>query len=201
MNSVSVFSVIFLVVSLLVLIGGVLLLVFGISSTIKGKKRIGRIVAGGILIFYGLASSVISLMFVSVIGRTDTLSMATKESGTVSLVTTALKQNDAETLAEAFAKEGYSGDAPDKADAEEILKLIEGKVRNVQISTTGIKFKNENSCTTYRIVVITEEEKKYTITAYIMSASDDERYLGVQRISMKDLDGLLYEAGTTPSFN
>ena len=201
MTTISTFGVVFLAVSILVLIGGTLLLVFGISSTIKGKKRIGRIVAGGIMIFYGLATTFLSLIFVASVARTDTVSMATKESGSMQLIMTALKENDAQALEESFAKYGYSGEAPYKEDAAGLLKLIEGKVTSVEPSPTGVKFKNKNHCTTYKFIVHTDADQKYTVIAYVLTACSDERYLGVQRIRLTQNNEVLYEAGTVPDFN
>jgi len=201
MNSISTFGIVFLAISILVLIGGTLLLVFGISSTIKGKKRIGRIVAGGIMIFYGLATTVLSLIFVRSFIGTDSVGMAKQQSESMQLVMTALKENDAESLKDSFAKVGYSGEAPYPEDAAEFLKLIEGTVTSVEPSPTGVKFKNKDHCTTYKFVVRTDGDEKYTVTVDIITASSNDDYLGVQRIRLTKDGELLYEAGTAPSFN
>ena len=201
MNTISTFGIVFLAISILVLIGGTLLLIFGISSTIKGKKRIGRIVAGGIMIFYGLTTTILSLIFMASVAGTDPVAKAEKESGSMQLVMTAIKENDPESLEEAFAKEGYSGEGPYKQDAAELLKLIEGSVISVEPSPIGVKFHNKEHCTTYKFVVRTDSDGTYIVTADVITATSQEQCLGVQRIRLTKDGELLYEAGTSPSFN
>lgn len=199
MTSLTFASTLFLIMSLLLLAGGVLLLVFGIIGTVKGKRYIGRIITGGILLFFGLATTVLSIMFVKATAGTNPTLMAENESGTFFSVMTALKENDAQSLEESFAKEGCSGEAPYKEDAAEFLKLIEGKVTSVDPSPIGIKFKNGEKCTTYKYIVRTDADKVYVVTAEIMTSSSNDRCVGVQKIRLTENGELLYEAGTSPS--
>ena len=199
MTSLTFASTLFLIMSLLLLAGGVLLLVFGIIATVKGKKRIGFIITGGILLFFGLATTVLSIMFVKATAGTNPALMAENESGAFFSLMTALKENDAQSLEESFAKEGCSGEAPYKEDAAEFLKLIEGKVTSVDPSPIGIKFKNGEKCTTYKYIVRTDADKVYVVTAEIMTSSSNDRCVGVQKIRLTENGELLYEAGTSPS--
>ncbi|MCR5340800.1 MAG: DUF5104 domain-containing protein [Saccharofermentans sp.] len=200
MTQLTAASTFFLIMSLLLLAGGVLLLVFGIIGTVKGKRYIGRIITGAILTFFGMATLILSIMFVGATAGTDPKTMAENESGAFFSLMTALKDKDAQSLEESFAKEGCSGEAPYKEDAAEFLKLIEGKVTSVDPSPTGVKFHNKNRCTSYKFIVRTDADKEYIITAAIMTSSSNEGYIGVQQIRLMENGELLYEAGTYPDF-
>ena len=131
-SSVTTMGIVLVAVSILAFIGGVLLLIFGILSTIKGKKRIGRIVIGAILLFNGLVMSIVSGMLTITAGRIETDVNDKSSVYSLSRIEAAFYNKNPEMLAMALAENGYSGDAIEAKDAKVInfKRLADAIIKN-----------------------------------------------------------------------
>ena len=123
-SSVTTMGIVLVAVSILAFIGGVLLLVFGILSTIKGKKRIGRIVSGAILLFNGLVMSIVTGMLTVVAGGIETDMNDKSSTYSLAHIEAAFYNKNPEMLAMALAETGYSGDAIEQKNAKELIESI-----------------------------------------------------------------------------
>ena len=98
-------------VGLLLFAGGVLLLVLSIISTVKGKRRIGGIVGGAIMLVGGISVGFTFGMFAVTAGLISSSSADTAQiAAMTSHIQSALNDNDADALYELFSKESYSGE-------------------------------------------------------------------------------------------
>ena len=193
-------SIVLVAVSILAFIGGVLLLVFGILSTIKGKKRIGRIVIGAILLFNGLVMSIVTGMLTITAGRIETDVNDKSSVYSLSRIEAAFYNKNPEMLAMALAENGYSGDAIEAKDAKELIGNIEGNVISVKYSSNGIEFHNSTRSATYEFRVTTTE-KQYIVYVNIITSDSNKNYMGIQYIRMTEDGETLSEFGTKPDLN
>lgn len=199
-TSVTVMGIVLVCISILAFIGGVLLLIFGILSTIKGKKRIGRIVIGAILLFNGLVMSIVSGMLTITAGRIETDMNDKSSVYSLSRIEAAFYNKNPEMLAMALAENGYSGDAIEAADAKELIGNIEGNVISVKYSSNGIEFHNSTRSAAYRFNVTTTE-KQYIVYVNIITSDSNKNYMGIQYIRMTEDGETLSEFGTKPDLN
>lgn len=202
MNStgVSVYGVAFLIISLLVFTVGVLLLIFGISSTIKRKKSIGRIVAGGILVIHGLVLTFFSVMIV-LSGASNKIAMNSEDVNEMnSRIIAALESNDPDEMAALSARSGYSGDVPDLSGMNDFFFHIDGKITSVNGQPVGSAYRNKVTSYTFWYAVKTDSSKSYTVQIDFIVSSPDESHIGVQQIILKDGRDVIGKYGTKPDF-
>ncbi len=193
-------GIVLVAVSILAFIGGVLLLVFGILSTIKGKKRIGRIVIGAILLFNGLVMSIVTGMLTIMAGGIETDMNDKSSTYSLAHIEAAFYNKNPEMLAMALAETGYSGDAIEKEKAKELIEYIDGNVIRVKYSSNGIAFHNSTHSAKYEFRVTTSE-KQYIVYMSIITSASNKDYVGVQYIRMSEDGETVFEAGTKPVLN
>ena len=120
-DGLTIIGIIGLVAGFLLLAGGIVLLVISIIKTAKGKRRIGGIVGGGIMIFGSL------MLMITVGSFAFTASMLYSAPYSHNLesipenIMTALTDKDTVYFSHLFAKESYSGEALAKEDADTII--------------------------------------------------------------------------------
>lgn len=189
-------------VGLLLFAGGVLLLVLSIISTVKGKRRIGGIVGGGIMLIGGISVGFTFGMFAVTAGLISSSSADTAQiAAMTSHIQSALNDNDADTLYELFSKESYSGEPLEYDDAETICSYIEGDVKSVTYEPTSISVENGTHATEYKYTIVTEDGDKYTLYIHVIEVSDTEEYVGIQHIKMYKGMRVLCNVGTAPVFD
>ena len=189
-------------VGLLLFAGGVLLLVLSIISTVKGKRRIGGIVGGGIMLIGGISVGFTFGMFAVTAGLISSSSADTAQiAAMTSHIQSALNDNDADALYELFSKESYSGEPLEYDDAETICSYIEGDVKSVTYEPTSISVENGTHATEYKYTIVTEDGDKYTLYIHVIEVSDTEEYVGIQHIKMYKGMRVLCNVGTAPVFD
>ena len=189
-------------IGLLLFAGGVLLLVLSIISTVKGKRRIGGIVGGGIMLIGGISVGFTFGMFAVTAGLISSSSADTAQiAAMTSHIQSALNDNDADALYELFSKESYSGEPLEYEDAEEICSYIEGDVKSVTYEPTSISVENGTHATEYKYTIVTEDGDKYTLYIHVIEVSDTEEYVGIQHIKMYKGMRVLCNVGTAPVFD
>lgn len=189
-------------VGLLLFAGGILLLVLSIISTVKGKRRIGGIVGGGIMLVGGISVGFTFGMFAVTAGLISSSSADTAQiAAMTSHIQSALNDNDADALYELFSKESYSGEPLEYDDAETICDYIKGDVESVTYEPTSISVENGTHATEYKYTIVTEDGDKYTLYIHVIEVSDTEEYVGIQHIKMYKGMNVLCNVGTAPVFN
>ena len=189
-------------VGLLLFAGGVLLLVLSIISTVKGKRRIGGIVGGGIMLIGGISVGFTFGMFAVTAGLISSSSADTAQiAAMTSHIQSALNDNDPDALYELFSKESYSGEPLEYDDAETICSYIEGDVKSVTYEPTSISVENGTHATEYKYTIVTEDGDKYTLYIHVIEVSDTEEYVGIQHIKMYKGMRVLCNVGTAPVFD
>lgn len=189
-------------VGLLLFAGGVLLLVLSIISTVKGKRRIGGIVGGGIMLIGGISVGFTFGMFAVTAGLISSSSADTAQIAAMpSKIQSALNDNDPDELYSLFSEESYSGEPLEYEDAEEICDNIKGDVEAVTIEPLSISVENGTHSTEYKFTVVTEKGAKYTLYIHVIEVSDTDEYVGIQHIKMYKGMDVLCNVGTAPVFD
>ena len=189
-------------VGLLLFAGGVLLLVLSIISTVKGKRRIGGIVGGAIMLVGGISVVFTFGMFAVTAGLISSSSADTAQiAAMTSHIQSALNDNDADALYELFSEESYSGEPLEYEDAEEICDYIKGDVKDVTFEPMSISVENGTHATEYKYTIVTEDGDKYTLYIHVIEVSDTEEYVGIQHIKMYKGMNVLCNVGTAPVFD
>ena len=189
-------------VGLLLFAGGVTLLVLSIINTVKGKRRIGGIVGGGIMLIGGISVGFTFGMFAVTAGLISSSSADTAQiAAMTSHIQSALNDNDADALYELFSKESYSGEPLEYDDAETICDYIKGDVKDVTFEPMSISVENGTHATEYKYTIVTENGDKYTLYIHVIEVSDTEEYVGIQHIKMYKGMNVLCNVGTAPVFD
>lgn len=189
-------------VGLLLFAGGVLLLVLSIISTVKGKRRIGGIVGGAIMLVGGISVGFTFGMFAVTAGLISSSSADTAQIAAMpSKIQSALMKNDPDALCELFSEESYSGEPLEYEDAEMICDNIKGNVETVMIEPLSITTENGTHSTEYKFTVVTEKGAKYTLYIHVIEVSDTDEYVGIQHIKMYKGMDVLCNVGTAPVFD
>ena len=184
--SIVTFGTVMLILSLIFAVAGILLLVFGIIKTVKGKKRIGMIVTGGIFTLIGLPMLLVSLIFTVSSGRISRdMNSAVSTSSALRLTMDAFKSNDPDELYKIFAKEGYTGDALTREDAEEFFSQINGKVKDIDVTGSGLFSNNGTKSTEYTFVIRTDTGERYMVTFEYMTQDSNQNCVGIQYLRLK----------------
>ena len=201
-QSVMLVGIIGVAVGLLLFAGGVLLLVLSIINTVKGKRRIGGIVGGGIMLIGGISVGFTFGMFAVTAGLISSSSADTAQiAAMTSHIQSALNDNDADALYELFSEESYSGEPLEYEDAEEICDYIKGDVKDVTFEPMSISVENGTHATEYKYTIVTEDGDKYTLYIHVIEVSDTEEYVGIQHIKMYKGMNVLCNVGTAPVFD
>lgn len=197
----TIFGVIGLVAGILMLVGGILLLVFGIISTVKGKKRIGRIVGGGILVFVGLQFAIMFGMFSILGGATLAMPQSDNYVEIAEDFEEVFEDNDPHALMAYFAEDGYSGPALDLYEATEVFACLGSDIKSVDSTVQGISMKNGTYNVQYVLTIKTEDGDKYTVYIDYITTSSDKDYIGIQHIRVKGFGKTLCEVGKKPDLD
>lgn len=201
MSSLLAFIAVMLGISTIVFLVGILIIVLAVIKTVKGEKRIGRIVTGGIITFIALCSlAACIVMFIS--GAATKREMddpRTERFGDD--ITDAFEDNDPYLLAATFAYEGYTGDALTYDDAEDIFDYMDGEVESVTYIVNGASHHKDYDSIRYEFLVTTDEHETYDIIIHCITDGPESEYIGVQNIKIK-VDGKLREEyGEQPDFS
>ena len=154
-----------------IFITGLILLIVSVVKTVKGKQKIGGIIAGsimtvlGFILMFYFGMLLIFGGFAYGIASNATAAGFEKEFGSV------LEDEDSNELYKLFAKEGYSGDALTQEDADEICELIDN-TRFRSVNSTGTSWHNDVKAINYKCVFADKKTNK-TITlnaSYIVQA-------------------------------
>ncbi|MBP5775097.1 MAG: DUF5104 domain-containing protein [Clostridiales bacterium] len=197
--SVVTFGIVMLIVSIIVSVAGILLLVFGIIKTVKGKKRVGMIVSGGILTLIGMPFVLVSLLF-NVYGSNIRRAMNTpsENSSTLRITMDAFKSNDPDELYKLFAKEGYTGEALTREDAKEFFSMIDGKVTKIDVTGSGLFVNHGTKSTEFTYLIGTDKGERYSVTFDYMTKDSNQNCIGIQYLRLKQGRDTLCVFGKEP---
>lgn len=189
-------------VGLLLFAGGVTLLVLSIINTVKGKRRIGGIIGGAIMLVGGISVGFTFGMFAVTAGLISSSSADTAQIAAMpSKIQSALMKNDPDALYELFSEKSYSGEPLEYEDAEEICDYIKGDVKDVTFEPMSISVENGTHATEYKYTIVTENNARYTLYIHVIEVSDTEEYVGIQHIKMYKGMNVLCNVGTAPVFD
>lgn len=201
-QSITAVGIFGIVAGLLLFAGGVLLLVLSIISTVKGKRRIGGIVGGGIMLIAGISVGFTFGMYALMAGfLSSNAAVAPEIAAMPSKIQSALMKNDPDALYSLFSEESYSGEPLEYEDAEAICDNIKGDVEAVTIEPLSITAENGTHSTEYKFTVVTEKGAKYTLYIHVIEVSDTDEYVGIQHIKMYKGMDVLCNVGTAPVFD
>lgn len=196
----SVFGIVFLIVALMMIAGGVILIVFSVLKTIRGEKRIGRIVGGGILTFFGIMGIIYAFLFFVLGTAADFQAPSQSTLLMMSKTTSALVTKDSAALAELCAEESYSGNEISRNDTTELFDYIDGDVKAVSNELKGTAFYNDTKNITYKYIVSTKDGDKYVIMIDYITEGNDE-YVGIQHITLEEDGDTICEYGAKPKLH
>lgn len=188
-------------VSLLMLIGGVILLVISVVKTVKGKKKIGGIVAGGIMTLLGLITVFYTFGMVLLGGYAGIMATSSEASKIQYKITSAIEDKDADDLSDLFAKRSYSGDEIKPEDAEQLLSYLEDYEISSK-SIAGTSWHNDIKEVEYKYVLENDDGDKSTLIFYCITLANDSnrKYVGIQYIKLTQGKSIT-EYGTKPKLN
>lgn len=198
---ISIVGIIGVIVGFLLFAGGTALLVISIIKTIKGKRRIGGIVGGGIMLFGSILLVFYFGMFALTSAMLNSMPYAKPLEYYNSSIFSSLYAKNSDQLAYLFAKESYSGDALEKEDAATIFGYIEGDVKSINSEALEVPYKSDIYASYCKYNIITEDSEKYVIYIYYFYGCDNDDYLGIQYIKIYEGNELLEEFGTIPDLD
>lgn len=190
-----------LIIFSLLLIGGLILLIISIIKTVKGKKKIGGIVAGGIMTVIGLIMVFYSGMMLflgSYANGTATSSEVTKMQRKI---TAAIEEKDEDGLAGLFASRSYSGVEIEPEDAKQLFSYLDDYEISYK-TIAGTSYHNDIREVEYKYILKNDDGDKSTLFFYfIIKANDSHQdYVGIQYIHLNQGKSVT-EFGTRPDLN
>ena len=185
-------------VSLLLLIGGVILLVISVVKTVNGKKKIGGIVAGGVMTLLGLIFIFNTFGMVLLGGYAGAMATSSEASKIQYNITKAIEAKDADDLSDLFAKRSYSGDEIELKDAEQLFGYLED-YEITSKTIVGTSFHNDIREVEYKYVLENDDGDKSTLFFYCITVANDSnrKYVGIQYIQLNQGKSVT-EYGTKP---
>ena len=190
-----------LIFFVLMLAVGVILLVVSVSKTVKGKKWIGGIIAGGILTFIGFIMVIYSGMMIAMGGYADMIATSSEASRIQKKITDSIEEKDEDDLVKLIAETSYSGEEIMHQDIEQLFTYIE----DYEISSKSIvstSFHNDIKEVKYKYILKSDDGDKCTIFFYCITRAKDENseYIGIQYIQLNQGKSVA-EYGTIPDLN
>lgn len=195
-----VICLIILIVFVCLLIGGCILLIVGIKSTVKGKKRIGSIVSGAIMIFFGGIFAICTLMFMSLGGMAVATSQDAGTKQHFERIQTAIEKSNRSALAEEFAHYSYSGEELSPVAADKIIAFLGDDV-DVEGKMTGFASHNDLRVVNYVFYVTNSDGEKYSVECQCITKASNEDFIGIQYIKVTQNRKTRLEFGTKPHFS
>ena len=194
-------GIIGVIAGLLLFTGGTVLLIISILKTVKGKRRTGGIIGGGIMIFVSIMFMISFGMYIITAGMLYDAPYSRALESLGSNILTALNDKDSDFLAHLFAKESYSGEALKKEDAETVFGYIDGDIKNIRTEAVSATFKNGTYAMQDKYTIATEDSGEYIIYISFIYGSDNKYYEGIQHIQMYKGEEVLEEFGKVPDLN
>ena len=197
---ITVIGIVMLIAGVLMLAGGIILLVLSIKSTVGGKKRIGGIVWGGILIVLSVLAFIYGLMMIVLNGISNSVMTDTYTNLAAHNITVAVEVKAEDALYDLCAKKSCSGDVIEEEDIEDLIDNIIGDVKTVDYTMTGFTSKNSAVCVSLKFKIQTADEE-YTMYVDYITQSSKDNIRGIQRVMLKDEDGKVCEFGKKPDLS
>lgn len=188
MQGIETFMVIWIiaiVIFLSITTAGIIILVTSILKTVKGNKKIGGIIAGGVMIAMGLFMTFYSGSMLLVGGYVDLIATSSEASRIERKLTDAIAEKDEEALSDLFASRSYSGDEIHPEDAEQLFDYLE----DYEISSNkivGTSFHNDIKEVEYKFILENDDGEKSTLIFYCITKANNsnKKYVGIQYIQL-----------------
>lgn len=195
------FGIVGLIVFSLLITAGVILLIVSIIKTVKGKKKIGGIIAGGVMTFIGLIMVIYSATMLFMGGYAEAMATSSEASKIQYKITTAIEKRDDEGLADLFASRSYSGQEIEPEDSEQLFSYLD----DYEISSKSIvstSFHNDIKEVEYKYILKNDDGDKSTLFFYCITKANDsnKKYVGIQYIQLNQGKSVT-EYGTKPDLH
>lgn len=190
-----------LIVFSLLFTGGMILVIVSIIKTVKGKKKIGGIVGGGIMTFTGLIMAFYSATMLFLGGYAGAVATSSEASKIQYKITSAIEKKDEDGLADLFASRSYSGEEIEPEDAEQLFSYLDDyKISSKSI--VGTSFHNDIKEVEYKYILKNDEGDKSTLFFYCITKANgsNKKYVGIQYIQLNQGKSVT-EYGTRPDLN
>ena len=180
-----VIGIIAIVIFLSITTAGIIILVTSILKTVKGNKKIGGIIAGGVMIAMGLFMTFYSGSMLLVGGYVDLIATSSEASRIERKLTDAIAEKDEDALSDLFASRSYSGDEIHPEDAEQLFDYLE----DYEISSNkivGTSFHNDIKEVEYKFILENDDGEKSTLIFYCITKANNsnKKYVGIQYIQL-----------------
>ena len=178
-------GIIAIVIFLSITAGGIIILVTSVLKTVKGNKKIGGIIAGGVMIAMGLFMTFYSGSMLLVGGYVDLSATSSEASRIERKLTDAIAEKDEDALSDLFASRSYSGDEIHPEDAEQLFDYLE----DYEISSNiivGTSFHNDIKEVEYKFILENDDGEKSTLIFYCITKANNsnKKYVGIQYIQL-----------------
>lgn len=190
-----------LIVFSLLFTGGMILVIVSIIKTVKGKKKIGGIVGGGIMTFTGLIMAFYSATMLFLGGYAGAVATSSEASKIQYKITTAIEKRDEDGLSDLFASRSYSGVEIEPEDAEQLFSYLDDyKISSKSI--VGTSFHNDIKEVEYKYILKNGDGDKSTLFFYCITKANgsNKKYVGIQYIQLNQGKSVT-EYGTRPDLN
>lgn len=180
-----VIGIIAIVIFLSITTAGIIILVTSVLKTVKGNKKIGGIIAGGVMIAMGLFMTFYSGSMLLVGGYVDLIATSSEASRIERKLTDAIAEKDEDALSDLFASRSYSGDEIHPEDAEQLFDYLE----DYEISSNkivGTSFHNDIKEVEYKFILENDDGEKSTLIFYCITKANNsnKKYVGIQYIQL-----------------
>jgi len=196
-----VIGIIAIVIFLSITTGGIIILVTSVLKTVKGNKKIGGIIAGGVMIAMGLFMTFYSGSMLLVGGYVDLIATSSEASRIERKITDAIEEKDEDALEELFSPRSYSGDEIHPEDAEQLFNYIEDyEISSETIVSTS--FHNDIKEVEYKFILENDDGDKCTLFFYCITKANNsnKKYVGIQYIQLNQGKSVT-EYGTKPKLH
>lgn len=196
-----VIGIIAIVIFLSITTAGIIILVTSVLKTVKGNKKIGGIIAGGVMIAMGLFMTFYSGSMLLVGGYADLIATSSEASRIERKITDAIAEKDEDALSDLFASRSYSGDEIHPEDAEQLFNYLE----DYEISSNkivGTSFHNDIKEVEYKFILENDDGEKSTLIFYCITKANNSniKYVGIQYIQLNQGKSVT-EYGTKPKLH
>ena len=180
-----VIGIIAIVIFLSITTAGIIILVTSVLKTVKGNKKIGGRIAGGVMIAMGLFMTFYSGSMLLVGGYVDLIATSSEASRIERKLTDAIAEKDEDALSDLFASRSYSGDEIHPEDAEQLFDYLE----DYEISSNkivGTSFHNDIKEVEYKFILENDDGEKSTLIFYCITKANNsnKKYVGIQYIQL-----------------
>lgn len=191
---------VWLIISAVVIIAGVVLLVLSIKKAKSKGKRIAGIIGGGIMIGGGALLSCYFILVLLMVSAVDNYSTSSTNRSILSF-----EYHTSEGYCfqyERLAKKGFSGEAIDYSEAKELADMIYSiHPLNSGDTEDSVYVHDDIEVYCFKDSVSNYQGEEYTYYCEVISRAPDEDLVGIQYIRLEQDGEIIKELGAKPVFD